>query len=779
MLEHGDRALSVLRERLMFLNKAKVIPSLVGGVLYLASISSPRMLAQQTKKSFTVADEIGLALFEDPTGRPAEILFSADGAYLAVKTERGQLDVNRVEDSIRFYRTQDVKFFLDHSETSEPLPVWTIAFTGKEGGIIGGWRWLADSSGIAFLKPSENGNRHLVLADLQNKTVETLTSETETLRAFDIRDRTHYVYAIADPSEQEKKKAEREAPSVVGTGRSLFELILPNDSTRAHIGRSSVSLWAVIGSKRFEVKTGDTPLANAGSLALSPDGESVVTTLPVLDVPSTWEMLYPPPPYTTSKNRVRVGHYDATSTHVHQFVRVYLRTGSIESLTDAPLADDSGWTAIGDPSWSSDGHEILLPNTFLKSKEHSPSRPCVAVVEASSREGTCVEVLKAHNAETSVEEGYHLVFGARFGGNTRHVMVAFISHEDSVFRTTEYQRAKETWQAIRQMKGAFPAEQGGVNVEAQEGLNDPPMLVAANKQTLRVIYDPNPQLKDIDLGEATVYTWKDKAGRKWKGGLYKPSDYRAGQRYPLVVQTHGFSESEFRPSGVFPTAFAARALAAAGIVVLQTATGVAGANCPVATPEEGPCAVAMLESAIQQLVSEGLVDPDKVGVIGFSRTCFHVMEMLTTSSFHVRAASITDGVMENYLQYMLFPERFPTEANPTIGAPPFGQGLQEWLKRSPGFNLDKVGAPLLIVSREGPAGLLMMWEPYAGLYYLKKPVDLIMLNTDEHILTNPAIRMASQGGSVDWFRFWLQDYEDPISSKTEQYVRWRELRKMK
>jgi hypothetical protein len=38
--------------------------------------------------------------------------------------------------------------------------------------------------------------------------------------------------------------------------------------------------------------------------------------------------------------------------------------------------------------------------------------------------------------------------------------------------------------------------------------------------------------------------------------------------------------------------------------------------------------------------------------------------------------------------------------------------------------------------------------------------------------------MVSQGGSVDWFRFWLQDYEDPDPAKAEQYQRWRELRKL-
>ena len=70
-----------------------------------------------------------------------------------------------------------------------------------------------------------------------------------------------------------------------------------------------------------------------------------------------------------------------------------------------------------------------------------------------------------------------------------------------------------------------------------------------------------------------------------------------------------------------------------------------------------------------------------------------------------------------------------------------------------------------------------MWDVYAGLRYLHKPTDLIELNTDEHVLTNPAMRLASQGGSVDWFRFWLKDEQDPDPAKAEQYApRWQKLR---
>jgi dipeptidyl aminopeptidase/acylaminoacyl peptidase len=133
----------------------KIIWFLVSVFPFLGGIHSSIASAQQSKKPFTVADEIGLALFNDPKGGPAEVLFSPDGNYFAVKTERGRLDISRVEDAVRFYRTQDVRTFLDHSEASQPSPIWTVARTGKEGSVIGEWRWLADSSGIAFLEPTE------------------------------------------------------------------------------------------------------------------------------------------------------------------------------------------------------------------------------------------------------------------------------------------------------------------------------------------------------------------------------------------------------------------------------------------------------------------------------------------------------------------------------------------------------------------------------------------------------------------------------------------------
>ena len=55
---------------------------------------------------------------------------------------------------------------------------------------------------------------------------------------------------------------------------------------------------------------------------------------------------------------------------------------------------------------------------------------------------------------------------------------------------------------------------------------------------------------------------------------------------------------------------------------------------------------------------------------------------------------------------------------------------------------------------------------------------MLYLPAAAHILVKPWDRIASQGGTLDWFCFWLKGEEDPDPAKAEQYIRWRELRKL-
>src|SRR6185312_8849809 len=116
--------------------------------------SVPIEAGQVAKRPFTVAGEIGVTLFDDLAGGlPGKAVFSSDGRYFAVWSERGDLRLNRVEDSLRFYRTKDIEGFVREPEPRKaPLPAWVVQCSDTEGAVINDWRWLPDSSGVVFLQ---------------------------------------------------------------------------------------------------------------------------------------------------------------------------------------------------------------------------------------------------------------------------------------------------------------------------------------------------------------------------------------------------------------------------------------------------------------------------------------------------------------------------------------------------------------------------------------------------------------------------------------------------
>ena len=741
------------------------------------------------KRRFTLADDIGLSHFGDPyTLNVDPITFSPDGHYFVVVTERGLIDQNRPESTLRVFSTEAVHQFLGYpNAVREPPPVWTLKeSTYKEGPVVTHVRWLADSGGFAFLVKNVTGNDQLFLANLNTKTVRVLTSDDQNVTGYDICRPDRFVYTLQSPAVRDKTISEGRTSSIVGTGHSLNSLIFPEDTYSSTSKSHDLSeLWAVVNGKRFQVKdkSSGRPFSlyrdGQDALALSPDGRFAVTARAFEVIPPQWETLYPPPT-PQSAYQLRAGRQDLASLfgyeYVSEYVLVDLNRGKVKSLTDAPIAGAAGWWSGTRAAWAADGQSVALSNTFLPPggdvSRSKTNRPCVAVVNVETGRPTCVEQLK------ETENGNHFIEKVHFiSGSGERLIVDVMSR--GLLTSISYIRGNEgSWTAQATTNGST-LQSPTINVAVKEGLNSPPVLVATDKasRATRVILDPNPQLKTIELGQASVFKWKDKGGRDWIGALYKPPDYSGAERYPLVIQTSGFLENQFRPGGIYTTAYAAQELVAAGFVVLET-------RCPISVipAEEGPCNVGGYEAAVQQLVADGVVDPNRVGIIGFSRTCYHVMKALTTSTLHFKAASITDGVNEGYLQYVTTVDQgsnaIAHEADAMIGAPPFGEGLQQWLKRSPEFNLDKVEAALQVVAI-GRSGVLFMWEPYAVLRLLKKPVDLIILNSDEHVLTNPGARIISQGGTVDWFRFWLNSEEDPDPAKADQYARWRELRKLR
>jgi hypothetical protein len=288
------------------------------------------------------------------------------------------------------------------------------------------------------------------------------------------------------------------------------------------------------------------------------------------------------------------------------------------------------------------------------------------------------------------------------------------------------------------------------------------------------LLDLNPQFGKLTFGGVSEVRWKATDGSEVVGGLYLPFDYKEGTRYPLVIQTHGFDKDRFWIDGPFTSAFAAQPLAAKGIAVLQVGRSVHPGQIKTVTntPEEGPREMAAYEGAIDDLDRRGLIDRERVGIIGFSRTAFRVGYTLTHSKYHFAAATLADGFEGGYVNYVLFQGADSVGVN---GGLPSDASLALWLKRSPGFNLDKVSGPVRI-EEYAYGSLLGGWEWFSGLSFREKPVELIWIPFGTHLLVKPWERLVSQQGNVDWFDYWLQGRSDPDPSKREQYQRWEKMR---
>src|SRR5260370_10011072 len=91
---------------------------------------------------------------------------------------------------------------------------------------------------------------------------------------------------------------------------------------------------------------------------------------------------------------------------------------------------------------------------------------------------------------------------------------------------SEYGRSADgAWQIVGQRQGEAKAVREGLEVTVVQGFDRPPLLVGTVKRASRVIWDPNPQLRNIELGAASTYKWKDREGREWTAGMFKPTNY--------------------------------------------------------------------------------------------------------------------------------------------------------------------------------------------------------------------------------------------------------------
>jgi len=706
----------------------------------------------------TVADIIQMATFgSQPWARsPDADVLSADGRLHAVVLKRGDIEHNTNVFSLLVFRT-DALF-------TQPMQDTVMALSSSSNRpAISHVTWLGDNHTLAFLGEGPRELAQVYTVDIRTRHVTQLTRHATEITTYDISPSggviVYYARQAADtsgyPIMRERGFALRPTQLVSEVIQGVW-----SNSARSGGRANQLFVWRAGASAPFVAsEPGRTyQSCDADVLSVAPRGKVALLKCTRPRLPASWRG------YTERElaQWIGAGHVPA------EFALLDLERGAVDPLVDAPAA----WPTW---RWAPTGEAIVLANTFLPLDVEDPAERRLRGTHRG-----IIEVDVRTQRLTVIAHSDSLAVVAWEPSSNTVAFVPVTPEPGAVEETRPVLRYRKTTHGWVKIRGGHTPSSPVLFVE--QGMNLPPRLVAVDRGTSRraVLLDPNRNVGTLRVSREEIVRWRTKDGQAWAGGLYLPPDFVAGRRYPLVIQTHGFDSTAFHPDGSHATANAAQPMAAHGMLVLQLGILADGGQfSDLGTPREAPSAMEAIEGAIDELDSLGLIDRSRVGLIGFSRTCFHVLYTLTHSSYPFAAAAITDGVDMSYLQYMLFQHANAgaDEASLINGGPPFGKTLDLWRERAPGFTLDRVTAPLRLEAIGLPA-VLEEWEPYAALLLQHKPVELFVIPEGAHLLAKPWERLASSQGNADWFRFWLKGEEDPDPAKADQYARWRELRKL-
>ena len=727
----------------------------LAGLSLFVSPSHPATTAEPAKRRVTVRDAIEMTRWADRgyfLGGPAGDrvgLFAPDGERFLVVVEKGNVERNTRQSSLLLFRTDKV------FDSPGPETLLTMESSSNRE-AISEVRWLSDSQTILFLGENPGETSAVYRFDLRTKRLEKLTDHPSPILAFDTsRDGREILYLAAASERFDAEAGER-----VITTQNPSNLFTCNDDL--------YEKFEVANRELFLKRAGEASRRIAATdffseylpLSLSPSGRYGLVSAFVSDIPSSWSQYQDPVLHPYIVDRRKPG----ARSNVRRYLVLDTQTLSFGPLIDAPAY----WTNTGF-AWAPDEKSVAVSGTYLPLDTANATEEAAREKKAFAVEVSFAgrELRKITDKDLKIQKWDTETGKVIFGSGQRWKKVPPAAYATSGGEWTEVPVVEEDVRS-----------QNPLDVALEEDIETPPKIFVSQPRTRRraLLLDLNPQFRELEFGHVEAVSWKATDGHEVEGGLYLPPDYKAGQRYPLVIQTHGFRRDRFWIDGPWSSAFAAQPLAAAGIAVLQIGGSLdLGEDLKAAnSPDEAPRQMAAYEGAIDSLNARGLIDRSRVGVIGFSRTVFYVEYTLTHSRYPFHAASLADGFDGGYLNYLLWPDASYPLVN---GGAPFGPSFASWVKNSPGFNLDRITAPVHL-EYYGPGAVLGGWQWFSGLSLLGKPVEFIWLPHGTHLLVRPSDRLASQERNVDWFRFWLKDERDPDPAKAALYKGWDDLRSL-
>ncbi|MDM1045823.1 prolyl oligopeptidase family serine peptidase [Myroides sp. 1354] len=291
------------------------------------------------------------------------------------------------------------------------------------------------------------------------------------------------------------------------------------------------------------------------------------------------------------------------------------------------------------------------------------------------------------------------------------------------------------------------------------------LYVGAQLNQMTQISQLNSQQQEYNWGTNELIHWTTPNGYDATGVLFKPEDFDASKKYPMIVYFYeklSDNLNRYEAPAPTPSRLNIPYFVSNGYLVFTP-------DISYTDGFPGKAAEEYINSGVDFLKKNAWVDGDKIGIQGQSWGGYQVTYLVTVTDRYAAAwagapvANMTSAYggirwgtgMSRQFQY----EKTQSRIGKTLW-----EGYDLYIENSPLFKVPNITTPLVIMhnDNDGAVPWYQGIEMFMAMRRLEKPVWMLNYNGDEHNLMKRQNRKDIQIRQQQFFDYYLKDAKAPV-----------------